>query len=501
MDKLEYYVGGGIMGIGTLGVFIIAPIETLIVLVVTLGIGGGVLAFLKWFGVLAPLYVQTTQIAQNNQTLLTDSRHRFEERVKAQIQTLPMNAQGKSNLYKFVLDSENTLKKILLSEKIPCFLSDVRFGALTVTYQLKLREFSRANLDKLMKLEDLIAQALSVESVRLIQGSGFIDCEVSSPMRVPVDLKLLEANTNGSNVAIGLDSTLRPAQIDIAQHGLIAAIAPSRRGKTQAIRTTLYLLKRADPSLNIVVVAFKSADWQAFKDCATLIYDAQELKQFQTWLLAEMYRKAKSPDKEKWVIVFDDLVNLLATNPELTESIKQFASLGAGVGITTIVSTQFSGKDSGGTATFANATARLLFKPSSNLQGSRDGGMAGLGLDQLSNQKGDALLVVDGDPIRITTALTNDSLISTLTGAVPERDWLSVAPNMTQPVTALQLHPMETLIEKLNGWLLEENVFDWETGKFTNRSEAMRRLDWTPSGRARAQLSELEEYIFQNASK
>ena len=46
-----------------------------------------------------------------------------------------------------------------------------------------------------------------------------------------------------------------------------------------------------------------------------------------------MYEKAQSQNDQRWVVVFDDLVNLLAVTPELQESIVQIASLGAGVGV------------------------------------------------------------------------------------------------------------------------------------------------------------------------
>ena len=149
----------------------------------------------------------------------------------------------------------------------------------------------------------------------------------------------------------------------------------------------------------------------------------------------------------------------------------------------------------------ANATARLLFKPSSNMQGARDGGMARLGLDQLSTQKGDALLVVDGDTVRIATSMTDDRLIEQLHGSVPARDWLH---KESQPQrnygalpTSIGVHPMEEAIEKLNGWLLDDGTFDWSVGKFNNRSEALRRLGWSNNGSGVEKLKELEYYIFE----
>jgi len=212
-----------------------------------------------------------------------------------------------------------------------------------------------------------------------------------------------------------------------------------------------------------------------------------------------MYEKARQPDNERWIIVFDDLVNLLATNPDLPEMIKQFASLGAGVGVTTIVSTQFSGKDSGGTATFANATCRLIFKPSSNLQGARDGGFAGLGLDQLSTQKGDALLLVDGEAQRIATAMTSDAEIMRLPVAILDPVWLNAGTdssvNGTTHGLSLSLHPMDQLIEKLDGDLYD--IFDFEQGKFTNAPKALTLLGWHNNGHYRRKLAQLETHIAQ----
>ncbi len=498
------------VGLLLLVAFGVIPPHALIVIMFLLAALAGALATLKHYGVLVAYTATTTAQAHAQQPpqrlLLTDARHSFAQRISEAINALPMPAQDKQRLYQFTIQADDTLAKLMHSEKIPVALSDVRFGALTVTFRLRLREFSRTNLDRLMKLDNLVAQALSVETVRLIQVAGFVNCEVSSPVRAVVDVRALQASSRQTTVAIGLDTLLRPATIDVSQHGLIAAIAPSRRGKTQAIRTMLYLLKRANPSLNLVIVAFKSADWACFNDSAALILDKEEISQFCQWITQEMYKRAKSPSKERWIVVFDDLVNLLQVNPSIADTVKELASLGAGTGITTIVSTQFSGKDSGGTGTFANATCRLMFKPSSNLQAARDGGMANLGLDQLSSQKGDALLIVDGETTRLTTAMTADSLIEVLQGDAPVRAWLQHVPTATQSahgttITALTVHPFEQAIEALNGWLLDEDVFDWETGRFANKSEALRRLGWHNNTHYRSKLAELEGYIFQQSER
>lgn len=480
------------------------PLTALFLLAFLLSLLAGTIATLKYFGILAPLYVRLAMQSSAAKSSTVTPRallgvSSFAAYVERSIHALPFSAADKDALARFTLQADATLCAVLHGEGLAVSLTGVQFGALTVTFRLKLRELSRANLDKLMKLDAVIAQAMSAETVRLTQGQGAIECEVSSPARIVVNARLLVRHTHGLQVPFGLNTQLQPALVDVSQHGLIAAIAPSRRGKTQAIRTILYLLKRANPSINLVVMAFKRADWQACEGMAHLILESQEITVFTRWMLARMYEKARQPDQERWVIVFDDLVNLLTTNPDLSEIIKQFASLGAGVGVTTLVSTQFSGKDSGGTATFANATCRLMFKPSSNLQGARDGGFAGLGLDHLSSRKGDALLLVDGESQRIATAMTSDADMMRLEGQRPDAVWnLEGSGDATQETTSrlsLSLHPMDELIEKLDGDLFE--IFDFEQGKFSNAPRALAMLGWHNNGHYRRKLLELETHIAQ----
>ena len=444
----------------------------------------------------SPTQMYTQPILPSTRALLTDSRHNFATGLADAISRLPLTVADKHTLHQFTLASDGRLGQLLASEKISVTRTGIWFGALTVSIRLRLAEFSNRNLTQLLKLESLIAQSLGVESARLVQGAGFIDCEIPSPVRARIDEKTLLRATYGTTVAIGLDTTLQPATIDIAQHGLIAAIAPSRRGKTTAIKSVLYLLKTVNPDLELIVVAFKTSDWQPFRHCANVIIDSGELNGFCQWLTGELYARAKQPSAQRIVVVFDDLVNLLSQNAAIGETIRQCAALGAGTGITTVVSTQFTGKSSGGVDVFANATCRLLFKPSSNLQGARDGGMAGLGLDQLSTQRGDALLVVDGDPVRITTALIADDLIARLPDGAIDPAWLVPSADQMQK---LSLSPMEQLIEQLDGWLLDDGVFDWENGKFANRTEALRQLGWSNNGRNVRRLSELEHYIFEQS--
>ncbi len=178
MTKTDLILGGGIVGTGTIVLLFIAPVETLIVIAVALGVGGVTLAFLQWFGVLGPLYVQTTLAAQKQPQkqplLLGDARHNFVAAIQRQIGRLPMAATDKQRLHSFTMRADATFEKLVRSEGVPVFLVGVRFGALTVTFRLRLREFSRSNLNNLMKLDSLIAQALSVETVRLVPGAGWI---------------------------------------------------------------------------------------------------------------------------------------------------------------------------------------------------------------------------------------------------------------------------------------------------------------------------------------
>ena len=188
-----------------------------VLLVVLIG-----LKTLQHFGIALPLYVATVQAVNTNASemrsvpMLTDARQKFAAMMRSQINALPMGADDKQQIYRFVMSSDDALSKLLQGEKIPVSLVGVTYGALTVTFRLRLREFSRPNLDRLMKMEGLISQALCVESVRLMPGAGWIDCEVSSPTRVSVSLDLLARSTSGTTVALGVDSSMQPATIDIS---------------------------------------------------------------------------------------------------------------------------------------------------------------------------------------------------------------------------------------------------------------------------------------------
>ena len=133
---------------------------------------------LQHFGIALPLYVATVQAVNTNASemrsvpMLTDARQKFAAIMRSQINALPMGADDKQQIYRFVMRSDEALSKLLQGEKIPVSLVGVTYGALTVTFRLRLREFSRPNLDRLMKMEGLISQALCVESVRLMPGAG-----------------------------------------------------------------------------------------------------------------------------------------------------------------------------------------------------------------------------------------------------------------------------------------------------------------------------------------
>lgn len=457
---------------------------------------------MKRWGLFVPAYVQAVQAVQANSAstkMLTDGKRKFAAHVYSQINALRTNAEQKQAIYRFVMDSDEKLSSLMSGEGVPVALAGVEFGALTIIFRLRLREYSRSSLDKLMKLDKLVAQALCVEGVRLVQSTGYIDCEVMSPVRIPVDLNAMRQATSRDIFAIGMDAMRHIVTVDTTQHGLIAAIAPSRRGKTEAVRTMISLAKLVNPDIEIVVLPYKRDKWLPIEHAVTAIYDYSEMASFCQWLLGEQRDRAVTGRRDKLLVVIDDLLNLIDYVPNFVETIRKVSSAGAGLGINLIVTTQYTNQDTGGTALTANATCRLMFKPASVSQGSRDSGMAGLGLDQLSSQKGDAVLVVDGEPTRITTALTPDSMLASLPSARMGREWLQPQRTGSLPTT-FAVHPMEEMIEKLNGWLTDDGVFDWEEGRFNNRSEAMRRLDLSRNGRNMPKLHELERYIARQFS-
>jgi len=164
--------------------------------------------------------------------------------------------------------AEKRIGRLVISEGLHCGLLGVTQGPLTLTFRVRLLQPSPAALRKLLGLDRALSQALQCSGVRISEQPGHIAIEIPSPQpRTPSAEQLARASRRLS-VAVGFDAQRRPVSVDLRQHGALFWIGPSRRGKTQSLRSTLYSLARCNAErLRFAILCHerKTADWHAFE--------------------------------------------------------------------------------------------------------------------------------------------------------------------------------------------------------------------------------------------
>jgi len=337
---------------------------------------------------------------------------------------------------------------LIVREGLHYGLLKVVQGPLTITYQLVPKTPSPQQVKKLLGMGPAFQAAFQVDTVRIAQRQGRIDIEIPSPRpRTPSGQDLARCS-RGFAVCVGVDSLRKPVHVDLQQHGALMWVGPSRRGKTQSMKCTLYALARQVQSgarLRYVILSQKQADWRAFQPaagCMGIVGDKSEAQDVMTWAVETLHSAAQNGLDHNLIIVCDDLLNLLKQAPGIADGLAEIASMGAGLGVHLLVGTQTAGskQGTGGAGVEANVTARINYKSATAAGAARDAGRGGVGLDQLSDHKGDALLTVDGQSQRIATGLADDADIAQLgAGDLVVAPWLSTgcaqpAHNRSQPV-------------------------------------------------------------------
>ena len=309
--------------------------------------------------------------------------------------------------------TEKRIARLVIQEGLHVGLVKVTQGPLTITFQVRLLQPSRTAVNKLLKLNDAIAEAIQAEAVRIARIAGTFSIEIPSPIkRTPSAIELLR-HSQGIQICVGLDNLRRPVYVDLRQHGALLWVGPSRRGKTQSMKCTMYCLARQKGSrLKYVILCHerKRDDWQAFVQaigCMGIVTSPAEHQQVLAWVTTKLL-KMHTPFT--FIIVVDDLLNLLTEAPDMAGYLAQLASLGAGLGVHLLAGTQEAGskRGTGGEGVEANASAKILYKATSKARAARNAGQGQVDLAALTGAKGDAVLLVDGVATRMATGYADD---------------------------------------------------------------------------------------------
>lgn len=357
-----------------------------------------------------------------------------------------------ANVKQYIAWAEKRIGRLIVAEGLRCGLLGVVQGPLTLTFKVRLLQPSPAALRRLLGLGPALAQALQVSAVRIAEQPGHIAIELPSPItRTPGAVDLAQ-HTRGLCVAVGYNTLRRPVMVDLQQHGALFWVGPSRRGKTQSMKATLYALARRNGSrLKYMVLSQKRHDWAAFETacgCMGLVSQPAEALRALTWA-AETVRNGGWPGLHL-VVVCDDLLNLLSAEPGIADPLAEIASMGAGLDVHLLAGTQEAGskRGTGGAAVENNATAKILYRLTSAAAGARAAGQADAGIEALSGAKGDALLLLDGQGERIATGWADDREILQLTQRQPGAlvaPWAVTRPSPPGDNTVTRHHPVTDL--------------------------------------------------------
>lgn len=234
---------------------------------------------------------------------------------------------------------------------------------------------------------------------------GFL-IQAPSPIHVcPTPAQLAE-NTRGLQIAVAVDDQFRPLVLDFEQWPVMLVIGPTGCGKTTAVQSALAAAIWRNPPdrLSLVIAAEKRMRWRQFArtpHCIAAAHTAEDIAA----LLDNMARKMdhRIHNDVEWpaiLIVVDDAQNLFAgaQGAPIREALERLTSTGREPRIYTTLISQDAGstRSIGGPRIAANARAKLLFQTADASAAARAAGVGGSGLQALSGQPGDCVLIRDG---------------------------------------------------------------------------------------------------------
>lgn len=325
--------------------------------------------------------------------------------------------------------------------------ASVQRGPFTLTYTLRVTQDPVLGLRKLLGLGSTLQMVLQT-NVRIQQSPQGVLVEVELPATAhltPNAVKLARA-CRWPQIPIGLDQWMKPISVNPETHGALYWVAPPRAGKTQSIRSTLYLICRSVYDVRFLVCALPAKiqkDWGIFagvNGCLGMVSDFAEMEEALRWAVTQMNTGAYGGTT---IIILDDLTSLMTQAPAISSHIDNLALTGPGLGYHLMCGTHGAGSiaTTGGKMAQFAMTCRILFKAADNLTGARSSGRknAETGLGQLSGAPGDAILDENGRITRVATAWVRDADIMMLPAAAapPSRPWRGVVTNheVSQPVT------------------------------------------------------------------
>lgn len=343
-----------------------------------------------------------------------------------------MASNRADKLRQWIAQAERSLGRLIEVEGLHLDLLQVKQGPTTISFVTRLRRPSKTALQKLLSLDKAIGQALRSSSVRVSDTPEGILIQIPSPLPWTPPGELLARKSTGLKLAVGIDENRQIAYVDMANSDTshLLLIGPSGRGKSQALRTLLYSLAKANTPRTVLflIMAKKVSDWRAFEpssSCLGLVTKPEDQERALEWLLdVQESRSETGQNRPHIFLIVDDLKNVVA-RANIAGGLGEIASMGRGVGIHLILSTQRDGKAGGLTDGIPdNIPTRLLYGAAEAAAGARAAGQGGLGVEKVGVSPGDCLLLLQTEARRIATGMISSTEIATLSvGTVGDCPW------------------------------------------------------------------------------
>lgn len=327
------------------------------------------------------------------------------------------------NVRQYANQTAHAIARMFEREGIVANVAGVKQGPHTLTFAVQLAEPTKAMLSRAALLAPAVEAAIYDEPVRIELRRGMVMIQTPSPAPVTVDGTRMSGNALA--VPLGVTALRSVRGIDFAREPHLLIVAPTGKGKTTTARCIAYHLARQNEpsSIRFIISTFKPRDWQAFAGLphtqAVIVRPAESAAMLR-WLLSVVYdRTATGTDEPHLFMVLDDLLNLIGVE-DVADELAQIASLGRAACVHLIIGTQRLGaRGAGDAAVTGNITSRVVLGVASGNDAAQFTGRGKTGAERLGKYPGDALLVQDGDTVRLAIGYVSDDALSGLATGAP----------------------------------------------------------------------------------
>jgi len=309
--------------------------------------------------------------------------------------------------------------------------------------------------EKVLRLTGAVAMAAGVDAVRIGLHCGKLLIEIPKPLEARQTLparKLLDLEPATSwHVPLGLGATGRTVWLNLADERYchVALGGTTRSGKTNLLHWLLsrLLVQNGAHDLQLLLCDPKGYELEPFAMSRHLVhppvYNTREIVQVLAWLHQTTRERAHSGvSRPRILAVIDEVKELVDRCSEVKGILASLAQIGAGVGVSIVVTTQQPGSKALGDA-LPNFPCRILGRVVSKTLSYGAAGRARSQAECLLG-RGDMLLLGPDGMIRLQTPLVTRSELR----AIPRWERASQIPKLDLP-TAVSI-PVDT--DPRGGW-------------------------------------------------